>query len=401
MTESRTAALPLTRSERRWSLAVAIGSVTVFGLGIGEGAPLLSLLLEHRGVDAGVNGLNAGAAFIGVLAGPLLTPLLVRRAGIRNLLLGGLALDILVFSSLRLFDGLGAWFVLRALLGLIGSSIFTASEAWINLLASDAGRGRVLGLYAAALSAGFAIGPLLLALTGIEGWAPFLLNNAISAMAMLPLLAIGNLARDVGRGRGTGPLRMFGRAPFILLIVAVFGLYESALMSLLPVWGVRTGLGERLAAVTMSAVYVGSIALQVPIGWLSDHVPRRRALLLCGAVGLAGAVLLALLPLPLLPLLALLFLWGGFASGIYPVALGMAGERFRGADLVAINAAMITAYGLGAIAGPALGGAAMDAAGPSGLPGLFVGMFALFIAATLAARSPTRPRRGRISSGAR
>ena len=38
---------PATRRERRWSLAAAIASVTVFGLGVGQSAPLLPLLLEH------------------------------------------------------------------------------------------------------------------------------------------------------------------------------------------------------------------------------------------------------------------------------------------------------------------------------------------------------------------
>src|SRR3954447_11224834 len=76
-----------TSSGRRWSLAAAIASVTVFGLSIGQGAPLLSLLLELRGVDATLNGLNAGGAFLGVIIGPLLAPRCVRWLGIRNLLL--------------------------------------------------------------------------------------------------------------------------------------------------------------------------------------------------------------------------------------------------------------------------------------------------------------------------
>ena len=140
---------------------------------------------------------------------------------------------------------------------------------------------------------------------------------------------------------------MFARAPAILGAVAVFGLYESALMALLPIWGVRSGLTERMAAGTLSAVYFGSIVLQVLIGWLSDRVSRLAALRLCGAVGLVGAVALLSVPASPLVLFGLLFVWGGVASGIYPVALSMAGDRFRGGDLVSVNAAMIIAYGLG------------------------------------------------------
>jgi MFS family permease len=110
---------------------------------------------------------------------------------------------------------------------------------------------------------------------------------------------------------------------------------------------------------------------------------RRSVLALCGGCGLLGAVVLALAPPNAPRLLVLLFFWGGIAAGIYPVALGMAGDRFRGGELVSANAAMITAYGLGALAGPALGGAAMDGWNPNGLFGLFVVLFAVFVAATL------------------
>ena len=91
------------------------------------------------------------------------------------------------------------------------------------------------------------------------------------------------------------------------------------------------------------------------------------------------------------PLAALLFLWGGLAAGIYPVALSMAGERFRGADLVAINAAIIISYGLGSLIGPVLGGVAMDLWNPQGLMAMLALVFVLFLAATVGPAIPARP----------
>jgi MFS family permease len=383
MPSTDASALPTTARERRWSLAAAIASVTVFGLSVGQSGPLLPLLLEQRGTEATLNGLNAGATFIGVIIGPLLAPRFVQRFGIRDFLLVCFGLDIALFLAMKVFDSFTAWFVLRAVLGMVGSSIFTAGESWINQLVGDVGRGRILGIYAAALSAGFGTGPLILSLTGIEGWAPFLVNAAISALATLPLFGIGNVSRGFGRERGASPLRMFARAPAILGTVAVFGVFESALMSLLPIWGVRSGLSERMAAGTLSAVYFGSIVLQVLIGWLSDRTSRLAALRLCGAAGLAGAVALLGVPASPVVLFALLFAWGGVASGIYPIALSMAGDRFRGGDLVSVNAAMIVAYGLGGLAGPPVGGAAMDIRNPQGLLWLFVVLFAGLLAASL------------------
>ena len=392
MQSSAGAPQPSTSRERRWSLAAAIASVTVFGLSVGQGGPLLPLLLEARGINVTLNGLNAGAVFIGVIVGPLLAPHGMRVLGVRNFLLACFGADIVATLALKAFDSIAAWFVLRALLGLIGSSIFTAGEAWINQLAGNKGRGRVIGFYASALSAGFGTGPLVLSLTGINGWAPFVVNAAITALATVPLIGAGRFSDRFGRERGASPLTMFARAPLIVGVVALFGLFEAALMSLLPIWGVRIGLSITLAATTLSAVYFGSIVLQTLIGWMSDRLSRAAALLLCGIVGLVGA--LALLSVPPAPwlLLALLFVWGGIASGIYPVALSMAGDRFRGTELVTVNAAIIIAYGLGGLLGPALGGVAMYVRNPQGLLWLFAVLFAVLLAATSYSRSATAAR---------
>ena len=154
-------------------------------------------------------------------------------------------------------------------------------------------------------------------------------------------------------------------------------------MTLLPIWGVRSGLDERLAAATLSAVYGGSIVLQLLIGWLSDRFSRASALSVSAAVGLFGALALVCVATSPVVLFCLLFVWGGTAAGIYPVALSMAGDRFAERDLVGINAAIVIAYGIGALGGPTLGGAAMDIEDPQGLLWLFALLFAGLLATTL------------------
>jgi MFS family permease len=374
---------PSTRQRQR-SLAAAIASVATFGITVGFAGPFFSLTLEARGAEASLTGLNAAVSYLGVVFGPLWAPRLVRRFGIRPFLAACLALDVVLFLAMKLFPSLGAWFMLRLLLGMVGSSLFTTTEAWINLLAGERSRGRVIGAYMATLSGGFALGPLLLALTGIAGWTPYLVTAGIAALAALPLLGAGQLSAGLGREPAAGVLRIFAQAPFIVLAVGFYGVFEATAFALIPVWGVRIGLARPMAAALLSAMGVGAIALQLPIGWLSDNLARPAVLRLCGAAGLLGAVSVAFLAAAgPLPLFAAMLLWGGLAAGIYPVALAMAGARFRGADLVSANAAVVIAYGAGALVGPALGGVAMDLWNPHGLLAAFALLFALFLAMTV------------------
>jgi MFS family permease len=107
--------------------------------------------------------------------------------------------------------------------------------------------------------------------------------------------------------------------------------------------------------------------LQPFVGWLSDHVDRRAVLLLCGCVAVAGAAVLYLIPPTGWAALFLVFVWGGFIAGIYTVGLAHLGSNFKGSDLAAANAAFSILYALGSLAGPGIGGVAIDAWQPYGL----------------------------------
>jgi predicted MFS family arabinose efflux permease len=124
----------------------------------------------------------------------------------------------------------------------------------------------------------------------------------------------------------------------------------------------------------------GNLLLQIPIGWIADRMSRRRVLLGCAMVGVAGAALLPLLLKQPLLLWPLLFIWGGTVFAFYPVALSLLGQNVPANQFASANASFIVFYELGSISGPVVGGAAMDILGPQGLP-LAVGAVALaFIA---------------------
>jgi MFS family permease len=376
--------------ERRWGLAAAISSIAVFGVGIGIGAPLLSLMLESRGVDASLNGLNAAVSFFGVILGPLLMPRLVARFGFKYFLLAAVPLSTVAFLLLKAFDDLGIWFILRFSEGVLGSSIFAATEAWINQLAGDERRGRILGFYTASLSAGFALGPIVLSQLGIAGWGPFIARAATAAIAMLPLLMVPG-----GRGKldlaGTHPVAVMARMKPIVAIVILFGIYEGSAVSLLSVWGERAGLSTGLAASLVATVFIGAIALQIPIGYLSDRIGRNATMRLCAVLGIAGAALLPLIADRPPLLIIVLVIWGGFATGLYPVALGMIGDRFRGGDLLNANAGLVVSYGIGAFIGPSLAGVAMDLWNPNGMMAVLALLFAVLLVTTLWRGDAARP----------
>ena len=379
---------PMTPAARRRSLAAVIACVAIYGITTGLTQPLLALILESRGTGRSVIGLVSAMPAIAMIVFAPHLPRVVAAVGMRPFLAVCIVGDAALFLLLPVFDSVTAWLLLRCLMGFTVAGLFIASETWINEVATDDIRGRVSGLYNTILAGSLALGPLVIPITGIEGWAPFLVGAGLVLLAAIPLA----WARDaMPRLQGKAAFSI-GRfvfiAPVLCCAIALMAWKDSVLMSLLPVYGVSSGLSPPTAAVMLTVLGAGALCMQMPIGWLADRLDRYRLLMACAAGGLAGALLLPLAVHAGAWLWPVLFFWGGLFAGIYTLAMAIVGQRFRGPDLVTANAAFGLLWGVGSLLGPPAAGAAMDLQGPNGL------VLALALA-VLAFLALARWRRGR------
>lgn len=353
-------------------LWLVVASATFVGTTISLNLPLLSLVLERAGWDSGAIGLNATAAGLGIfLIAPLLRPL-GAALGAR----GAMALGALVAAAgmllLPLRIDFAWWYAVRLLVGTGTSLVFVMSEAAINALTPEHARGRILALYATVFCLGYVAGPALIAVSGPEGWPPFLASAALFVLGALPALFARSIDRALAPGSSragvTTWLSVLRRGAMPFLTICVFGFVETAVFALWPLYAVAAGAESGGAALAISIWIAGNFLLQYPVGWLADRLPRLPVL---AGVSLAASLQFALItrtgPLhPLGPLL--LFLAGGLAGSLYSLSLALIGQRFSGFELALANTAFVALIQLGAILGPAVAGLAMDVAGPAALP---------------------------------
>lgn len=366
----------------RWlSLAAAIASITAVGVAIGLGIPLLSILLESRGHSASAIGFNTAVAGVASIAmAPFAIPVAVRFGVIRTMVFA-IAAGALSFAGFYFADHYWMWLPLRAVMHAAMTVLFILSEFWISASAPPQKRGLVLGIYATVLSLGFAFGPWLFAQIGSEGFAPFGVGVIIIALAAVPVMIAWRESPDIS-GHGSGA--SFGRYVFLVptatAAVLVFGAVETGGFALFPVYGSRIGYGEADSALLLTAIGLGNVLLQVPLGMISDRVRDRRTILAaCALIGLAGMVVLPMVADNWYLMAAVLFVWGGVVAGLYTIGLAHLGSRLSGRDLASANAAFVFCYGVGMIAGPQVIGSGMDIFGPHG----FAWSLALFFAAYL------------------
>jgi len=348
------------------SRAAVIATAAVFGLTYSLTAPLIALDLAERGFTEAMIGANAAMHAVGVLLTAMLLPRLVGRWRPRALVVGALLLAAVTLALFPAMPLIWLWFPLRFLLGCASEVLFVLSETWINHLSEERSRARSMAAYTAALSLGFALGPLILSLLGTDGAVPYLAGAAIAALAIAFVLPRRVEAPEFGEPHPGGLWRSLRLAPIAIATTVLNAALETAGLSFLAIYAVSSGWPEGEATRLISAMMFGAILLQIPIGWLGDRLDRRRLTRMLGILSVAGALLWPVVihnPWLAYPVV---FVWGGVFVGIYTLMLTLVGSRFRGTELVGIYAVMAVTWGVGALLGPALAGLAM-AAHPHGL----------------------------------
>jgi MFS family permease len=359
-----------TERARRRGIVACIAATMSMSITLGLCWPLLAIVLERQGVPPWLNGLSASAQMTAVLVVMPLAPRLIGALGVVRMIAIGITGMAVCLALLPVFPNVWAWFPIRLALGLGTELVFIAGDIWINQLAEDRTRGRLIGVYGMFLHGGFALGPLAIIALGSDDWTALYLAVAVVLSGLGPLVAARGSAPAV-EGKPRARLPHYVRVATALMAAALmFGLIESATEALLPVYGLKKGLDEESVAFLLTLFVLGAVLGQLPAGWLADHIEHRRMLI---AGSLTTLVALAALPLTIqVPLLIapVMLVMGASLGSFYIVAMTMMGRRYRGAELISVNTSFVFVWGLGAAVGPGLSGSAMHAFGPDGMPAL-------------------------------
>ncbi|KJF74428.1 multidrug ABC transporter ATPase [Agrobacterium arsenijevicii] len=362
------------------SLIAAISAISAVGVAIGLGLPLLSIILEKRGISSTMIGVNSAMAGVAAMMAASVTSKIAHDFGVARTMLFAVVVSALSALCFYFADAFWMWFPLRIVFHGATTTLFILSEYWINMTAPPKKRGMVLGIYATGLAVGFAVGPLLFSVVGSEGIMPFLVGAAIILLAAIPIF----LARGESPELSERPNHHFARyiwlVPMASAAAFVFGAVQAGGLSLFPIYATREGFNESQAALLLTVMGIGNMVFQIPIGLLSDRMKDRRTMLaLMAFAGVCGTLALPLLVDRWILVAALLLFWGGLVSGMYTVGLTHLGSRLKGADLVAANAAFIFCYAMGTIAGPQAVGISMDVAGTDGFAWALAVFFGLYV----------------------
>lgn len=356
------------------------------------------LILPLRGGAEGFSAFSLGLLgtgwAIGYVMGCLMTARLVARVGhIRSFSVMASLAAIAILTQLLIIDP-AAWIALRALSGFCFAGAAMIVESWLSERAEPATRGRIFGIYTMVNLAASTGGQLMLALGDTTGFLFFVIPAMFYCLALVPTAISSSAAPQPLVSVSLDIRGLWRNSPVAVFAVFMVGASNGTFGALAPVYAASIGLPiATIALFTSLPILVGAVT-QLPVGYLSDRVDRRKVLLGLGVVALAaGIAFYVLAPTDAPTNLWLVAVLGAAIYAMYPVIIAHANDNADG-NYILVSGGLLMVFGLGSIAGPIIGGLAMAGTGPQALFAITAAAHALMSVQTIwrMTRRPSLPR---------
>ena len=347
----------------------------ILGIGNGLGTSLLGIRSTIEDFSSLATGIALAGYYAGFLVGSRIIGGLLANVGHIRVFAGLASLASSAALLHALFLSPTAWFVLRVLSGFCMSGIFITAESWLNNVADNRNRGRILSIYMVMGMGGATLGQLLISVDNPGGFGLFILVSVLLSISLVPLSLTRTNPPRVRRRQKANVMAVYRTAPLAIVGATAAGLTHSSILTMGPVYGARVGW-------MMGALLFGAVTNMIPLGRLSDRIPRRRVIL---AITLASALLTALMSTatagPLL-LIGVMLVYRALTFPVYALSMSHMNDLLEPAQLVPGATALVLFRGAGAIAGPVLTAALMTLVGLNGMwiaLATFHGLFAIYI----------------------
>lgn len=362
------------------SLLPLLTAAAILFAGNGMLITLIALRGDLEGFSATTIGAIGTSYFVGFLLGSLRAPKLIEQVG-----------HIRVFSALAAIGAFTVllhvlivdaylWMATRAVTGFCIAGLFATIESWLNGETSNKDRGRVLSIYSLIDLCAVTAAQFMLPTLGTHGFAVFAVTAMFFTMSLVPV-ALSPTSLPLT----AEPVKLVLRdawkiSPFAFTTCFAIGLTNSSYRTIGPVYASEIGLDTTGVAFFISAGIVGGAILQLPLGWISDRMDRRKVMLFATAgatlAGLAVSFLSGISSPQSTGTNAAIqtshylyylgsFAFGAFAMPLYSLAAAHANDYAKPGQFAVLSAGLLFTFGVAASVGPMASSLAMQIFGPS------------------------------------
>ncbi|MEM8798772.1 MAG: MFS transporter [Pseudomonadota bacterium] len=348
-------------------------AVAILFAGNGLHASLLAVNGSMDGFPLALIGALMSAYFTGFILGCRFAPSIIQTVGHIRTFTALASIASAVALAHALISAPGVWIAFRVVSGFCLAGLVMILESWFNARATSETRGRLLSVYRIVDFGAIALGQALLTLADPRGFTLFALISILISLALVPVALTRSDAPEPTAATRFSLTKVFQTAPLAAYGCFASGLINASVFALGPVFIQKQGFHANEIALFMTAVILGGVAAQWPVGVLSDRIDRRFVIFLVALAGsIAGFALFDPVAMALPHDHAYFFAVIGFFFGmptfsLFGAALAQGNDRVTDGRFVEMNSGLLMLYGIGAVIGPLIAASTMTSEGPSGL----------------------------------
>jgi MFS family permease len=324
-------------------------------MGNGLQGTLLGVRASIEEFPTWLTGLIMSFYFIGFLGGTIMVPKFVRNVGhIRTFAaLASLASTTVLLHGVFI-DPIG-WLPVRLLTGFSFSGLYIVVESWLNNEASNKTRGTMMAIYLVVNYLGIMLGQILLNVADPGNIELFIVVSVLVSLALVPISLSTKPAPEFEKLTKMPLKKLFKTSPLGVSSVFQTGFATAALFTILPVYASQSGSTTAQVSFIMILIMLGAMLFQIPVGWLSDQMDRRKVII--GTTAVTAFFTFAaymIFGVNQWGYYAVLFLFGGGSMSMYGLSVSHANDHVEQDEIVAVSSSMLLVNGIGACFGPIL-----------------------------------------------
>lgn len=359
---------------RSWALLFGILLLLV---GNGLQGTLLGVRGGIEGFDASTMSFVMSAYYVGFLLGAWRATALIARVGHVRVFAALASLISAAFLIYAAAPNPWIWIAMRALVGFSFSGVYVVAESWLNDAASNETRGKTLSLYMIVQMLGIISAQFLLNLADPAGYTLFVIMSVLVSLGVTPILLTAGTAPAYRTTQPMSLAELFRISPLGCIGTFLLGGVYAAIFGMASVYGTVTGLSVAEISAFVAAIYLGGLAFQFPVGWLSDRMDRRKLILgltVGGtAITLGGSAFVDHYAV----VLGIGFVIGGVANPLYSLIIAYTNDFLDPSDMAAASGGLLFINGTGAMLGPLAIGFLLTRFGGNGFFGYVGALFGL------------------------
>lgn len=358
-------------------------SLFIFMLGNGLFTTLVVVHLHLDGASSMVIGSMTAAYYLGLGCGSFRIERFIVRVGhIR-----AFAAFASTLAAVSIFQGLveeiSVWLILRFMGGFATAGLFVVIESWLLVQSSINTRGQMLAIYMVSLYAAQALGQFFINLGDPKTLNLFAIAAMLCSLSVIPLAMTYISSPKVDEPSTLSFKKLYQVSASGVIGCFSSGLVLGAIYGLVPLYVSQKTNSSSLVSIIMACTIFGGMALQYPVGRLSDFVERRLVLIIISICSVIFSLAIIILFQYHWLIFTLFFLFGGMTFTLYPLSISHACDQLDSKDIVAGTQGLLLAYSIGATIGPLIAPEFMTLMGASGLFIYFIvisGAVAIFFA---------------------